>query len=172
MKIAFLDRDGTIVSDYPDEDWKGRIIPEVLDGALEGMKRLRQLGFEIIIVTNQYIINDGIITTDEYEQFTQNLKTIFDENNVKVLDIFHCPHSSHEKCKCKKPMTGMIESALAKYPSIELSNSIMIGDSESDHQLAINMNIKFYKMDSSKSVGMNGVYQSIEEIIEQGNIDE
>ena len=172
MKIAFLDRDGTIVSDYPDEDWKGRIIPEVLDGALEGMKRLRQLGFEIIIVTNQYIINDGIITTDEYEQFTQNLKTIFDENNVKVLDIFHCPHSSQEKCKCKKPMTGMIESALAKYPSIELSNSIMIGDSESDHQLAINMNIKFYRVDSSKPVGMNGVYQSIEEIIEQGNIDE
>ena len=172
MKIAFLDRDGTIVSDYPDEDWKGRIIPEVLDGALEGMKRLRQLGFEIIIVTNQYIINDVIITTDEYEQFTQNLKTIFDENNVKVLDIFHCPHSSHEKCKCKKPMTGMIESALAKYPSIDLSNSIMIGDSESDHQLANNLNLKFYRVDSSKPVGMNGVYQSIEEIIEQGNIDE
>lgn len=172
MKIAFLDRDGTIVSDYPDEDWKGRIIPEVLDGALEGMKRLNQMGFEIIIVTNQYIINDGIMTSDEYEQFTLNLKIIFDKNNVKVLDIFHCPHSSHEKCKCKKPMTGMIESALAKYPSIDLSNSIMIGDSESDHQLANNMNLKFYKVDSSKPIGMNGVYNSIEEIIEQGNIDE
>ena len=165
MKIAFLDRDGTIVSDYPDEDWKGRIIPEVLDGALEGMKRLNQWGFEIIIVTNQYIINDGIITSDEYEQFTQNLKTIFDKNNVKVLDIFHCPHSSHEKCKCKKPMTGMIESALAKYPSIDLSNSIMIGDSESDHQLANKMNLMFYKVHSSKSVGTNDVYQSIDEIV-------
>lgn len=164
MKIAFLDRDGTIVSDYPDEDWKGRIIPEVLDGGLEGMKRLNQMGFEIIIVTNQYIINDGIITTDEYEQFTQNMKTIFDTNHVKVLDIFHCPHSSQEKCKCKKPMTGMIEMALAKYHSINLMNSIMIGDSESDQLLASNMNLKFYKVDSSKSVGMNGVYRSIEEI--------
>lgn len=164
MKTAFLDRDGTIVSDYPDENWKGRIIPEFLDGALEGMKRLNQLGFEIIIVTNQYIINDGIITTDEYEHFTQNLKTIFSMNNIKVLDIFHCPHSSHEKCKCKKPMTGLIELALAKYPSIDLSNSIMIGDSESDHQLADNMNLMFYKVDSSKSVGTNGVYQSIDEI--------
>ena len=154
MKIAFLDRDGTIVIDYPDEDWKGRIIPEVLDGALEGMKRLMQLGFEIIIVTNQYIINDGIITTDEYEQFTQNLKTIFDMNDVKVLDIFHCPHSSHEKCKCKKPLTGMIESALVKYPSIDLMNSIMIGDSESDQLLASNVNIKFYKVASSRPVGM------------------
>ncbi len=164
MKIAFLDRDGTIVRDYPDEAWKGRIIPDVLDGAIDGMKRLNQLGYEIIIVTNQYIINDGIITTDEYKQFTQNLISIFDTNNVQVLDIFHCPHSIHEKCKCKKPMTGMIESALTKYPSIDLSKSIMIGDSESDMLLASNMNLKFYKVDSSKPVGMNSVYQSIDEI--------
>ena len=102
----------------------------------------------------------------------RSLKTIFDMNDVKVLDIFHCPHSSHEKCKCKKPLTGMIESALVKYPSIDLMNSIMIGDSESDQLLASNVNIKFYKVASSRPVGMNGVYQSIEDIVGLGNIDE
>jgi histidinol phosphatase-like enzyme len=61
-------------------------------------------------------------------------------------------------------MTGMIESALVKYPSIDLSKSMMIGDSESDQLLAFNTNIKFYKVDSNKPVGMNGVYQSIDEI--------
>lgn len=48
MKVAFLDRDGTIVKDYIDEDWRGRVVPEVLVGAVEGMVLLNQLGYEII----------------------------------------------------------------------------------------------------------------------------
>ena len=59
MKVAFLDRDGTIVRDYPDDEWKRKTVPEVLDGAIEGMQLLNQLGYAIIIVTNQYIIKIG-----------------------------------------------------------------------------------------------------------------
>lgn len=164
MKIAFLDRDGTIVRDYPDEYWKGKTDPEVLEDAIEGMKLLNQLGFEIIIVTNQYIINDGIINLDEYKKFTINLEEVFEMNGVKVLDIFYCPHSDIEKCNCKKPKTGMIQSAMKKYPLIDLESSIMIGDSNSDEELAMRMNLKFYRVNSSLNES-NRTYRSIKEIV-------
>jgi len=164
MKIAFLDRDGTIVKDYPDEDWKHKVIPEMLEGAIEGMLLLDQLGFEIIIVTNQYIINDGIITLDEYNEFTNNLKSIFDINGVKVLDIFYCPHSESEQCNCKKPRTGMIQMALEKYPFIEMDKSLMIGDSITDEALALSMKLKFFMINSNAEMNENR-YRSIRDVI-------
>ena len=164
MKIAFLDRDGTIVKDYPDEDWKHKVVPEVLNGAIEGMLLLNQLGFEIIIVTNQYIINDGIITLDEYNEFTNHLKAIFDLNGIKVLDIFYCPHSESEQCNCKKPRTGMIRMAIEKYPFIELDKSLMIGDSLSDEAFARSMSLKFFMIDSNAEMNEDK-YHSIKDVI-------
>lgn len=164
MKVAFLDRDGTIVKDYIDEDWRGRVVPEVLVGAVEGMVLLNQLGYEIIIVTNQYIINDGIITLEQYHQFTCHLIEILEKSGVKILDVFYCPHSTTENCDCKKPKVGMIDMALKNYPEIELESSLMIGDSKADEDLAFNMNLKFYGIDSN-AIHTEGKYQSIEEVI-------
>lgn len=164
MKIAFLDRDGTIVKDYPDAQWRGKVIPEVLIDALVGMKLLNQLGYKIIIVTNQYIINDGIISQTDYEKFTLNLELIFKAEGVHVLDTFFCPHSTSENCNCKKPKTGMIMAALEKYPALDLKNSIMIGDSESDAEMANRMRLPFYRVDSSILSGNGEAYASIKEI--------
>lgn len=164
MKIAFLDRDGTIVKDYPDKEWQGKVVPEVLIDATEGMKLLNQLGYEMIIVTNQYIINEGIISQAEYEAFTKNLELIFRAEGVHVLDIFFCPHATSENCNCKKPKTGMIKAAFEKYPSIDLKNSIMIGDSESDAEMANQMRLPFYRVVSSILNGDGDAYASIKEI--------
>lgn len=146
MKIAFLDRDGTIVKDYPDEEWRDKRIPEVLEGAIEGMLLLNTLGYKIIIVTNQYLINDGIITLDDYRQFTNHLMDIFKVAGVKILDVFYCPHSASEGCACKKPEVGLIQMALEKYPEIVLGTSIMIGDSDADEGLAFNLGLDFYRV--------------------------
>lgn len=164
MKIAFLDRDGTIVKDYPDPQWRGKVVPEVLIDATEGMKLLNQLGYEMIIVTNQYIINEGIISQADYEAFTQNLELIFKAEGVHVLDTFFCPHATSENCNCKKPKTGMIQAALEKHPAIDLKNSIMIGDSESDAELANRMCLPFYRVDHSILSGNSDSYASIKEI--------
>jgi len=169
MKIAFLDRDGTIVRDYADDDWKGKIVPEVLEGAIEGMLQLNQRNYKIIIITNQYIINDGIISIDQYNEFTFNLKEIFEKNDVDVLDIFYCPHSTGENCECKKPKVGMVQMALEKYPLIDLSKSLLIGDSKADEELAINVNLKFYKI-GIKQNDTDLLYDSINEVVLNNNL--
>ena len=56
IKVVFLDRDGTINKDYDDNVWKNINNPEILDGNIEGLKKIKYYGYIIIIITNQYII--------------------------------------------------------------------------------------------------------------------
>ena len=71
MKTAFLDRDGTINRDYPDVEWKGKTEPELIDGAMEGLRFLQDQGYALIMITNQYLIDEGIITYADYQNFTE-----------------------------------------------------------------------------------------------------
>ena len=118
MKVAFLDRDGTINLDYPDMEWKKVENPVLLDGSITGMKYLRKQGFEIIIVSNQYIIGEGIITFEQFNRFHNQLLELLAINHIKVLDSFICPHARVDHCKCCKPEAGLILQAVEKYPNI------------------------------------------------------
>ena len=66
MKVAFLDRDGTIIEDYEDEFWRNVTEPVFINGSIEGLKKIRQKGYEIIIITNQYLIDEKIISIQQY----------------------------------------------------------------------------------------------------------
>ena len=144
MKIAFLDRDGTINKDYPDAEWTQIEDPEILPGAIEGMRELLARGYEIIIITNQYTIGEGYISLEQYQRFTGKLLQILEENSVRILDIFYCPHARNANCDCCKPRTGLIKQAIAKYPHINLSESFMCGDSVNDLECAKQMGLPFY----------------------------
>lgn len=144
MKVAFLDRDGTINLDYSDSEWENISYPELLDGSLQGLKYLIEKGYKLIILTNQYIIGEGIITFTQYENFTKALLEILNKNGIEIFDIFYCPHARCENCSCCKPQIGLLNQALSKYPEIEVEKSFMCGDSLSDLEFAKRAGLKFY----------------------------
>jgi len=152
MKVAFVDRDGTINKDYQDDDWRYISEPELLAGSLETLKFIRQKGFQIIIITNQYLINDGVITLLQYKEFTEKLLQELNKNEIDILDIFYCPHSRKENCHCFKPKTGLIDKALKKYLDIELDKSFLVGNSVSDVELGNKVGIRTFgiKVDSGQ----------------------
>ena len=164
LKIAFLDRDGTLIKDYPDEKWREIKGPEFLEGSIEGLKRLKEMGYDFIIITNQYLINDGIISLNDYQQFTGKFLKKLKEENIDILKIYFCPHNEKDHCHCKKPKPGMIEQAKKDF-LIDMNNSIYIGDSQVDYLLAKHFNLTFYGInyngDNVKS------YRSILEISKQ-----
>lgn len=164
LKIAFLDRDGTLIKDYPDEKWREIKEPEFLEGSIEGLKRLKEMGYDFIIITNQYLINDGIISLNDYQQFTGKFLKKLKEENIDILKIYFCPHNEKDHCHCKKPKPGMIEQAKKDF-LIDMNNSIYIGDSQVDYLLAKHFNLTFYGInyngDNVKS------YRSILEISKQ-----
>ena len=141
MKVAFVDRDGTINNDYEDYEWKYVNSPVFIDGSLKALNEIKERGYKIIIITNQYLINDGIITLTQYKEFTDNLIKELKNNGIDILDISYCPHSRNENCNCFKPKTGLIDIILKKYPDIELDKSFLVGDSICDVELGNKFNI-------------------------------
>ncbi|WP_252501770.1 HAD-IIIA family hydrolase [Sporosarcina sp. Marseille-Q4943] len=164
MKIAFFDRDGTIIKDYPDENWSAITQPEFLPGAIETLQQVMQKGFKIIIITNQYLINEGYISLEQYEEINREMLEVLTRHDVDILDVFYCPHGRREGCDCCKPQTGMIRQAIDKYPAIDLNESFIIGDSLVDMELAIRIDIVGFGINVEVPVEAKDIYR-IEEVI-------
>lgn len=152
MRVAFVDRDGTINKDYKDDDWRYVSEPELLEGSLEALRAINEKGYQIIIITNQYLINDGIIALSQYRIFTEKLLQKLSNYGIDILDIFYCPHSRKENCNCFKPKTGLIDMALKKYPPIELDKSFLVGDSVSDVELGNKFNVMSFGINVNSGI--------------------
>ncbi|MBN8253864.1 D-glycero-alpha-D-manno-heptose-1,7-bisphosphate 7-phosphatase [Priestia flexa] len=159
MKIAFFDRDGTIIEDYPDHEWTGIEHPVFIEGSINTLKEVIKKGYKIIIVTNQYIINEGYITIEQYHHINNQMINELKAQEIELLDIFYCPHGKDEGCTCIKPRIGMIMEAASKYPEIKLEECFMIGDSIVDVELAINMGIKGFGIGIGSNYKQRNIYQ-------------
>jgi len=135
-KVVFLDRDGVINCDSPNYI-KNCDEFEFLPGSLEAIKNLTLNGFNIIVITNQSVINRKMVTLDELEKIFSKMKTDIATIKGKITDIFFCPHLPSDNCQCRKPKIGLIKMAEKKY-KINLSNTVMVGDSAKDIECARN----------------------------------
>lgn len=106
-------------------------------------------GYEIIVVTNQSGIGRGYYTEDDFKILSEWMIERFEDKDITIKDIYYCPHLPNEDCICRKPKTGMIDKSLKRY-NIDLSSSWMIGDKQSDIDLAHNASIA-----SSIAIGDN-----------------
>ena len=165
IKVAFLDRDGTITKEYEDEEWKNKTNPEFLQGTIQALKRITDLGYQIIVITNQSLIHKGIIKLEDYYKFNENLIKELKKNKVEILDIFFCPHTKEENCNCKKPKPGMILEACKKY-DIDIEKSFVAGDRASDEEIAKYFNMSFFGVNYTPKDTKNKRVKNIEEIIQ------
>ena len=167
IKVAFLDRDGTIVKECDDNRWINRTKPEFLKNSVEALKQMRKLNYHIIIITNQSLINKGLIKIEEYKEFNENLIHELNKNDIEILDIYYCPHTKEENCDCEKPKPGMILKACEKY-NIDMDKSFVAGDSDSDRGIAEYFNLKFFGINyiskDSKHIGITNLLDIIEYI--------
>ena len=129
LKTIFLDRDGVINKEI---NYLHKISEfEFIDGIFDACKSFKDLGYQIIIITNQSGIGQGFYTESEYYELTQWMLEKFLSNKIAILDVFHCPHVQNSKCECRKPKPGLFKLAQEKY-NLNFDNSWMIGDKESD----------------------------------------
>lgn len=129
---VFVDRDGTIIEDVEYLSDIGDLRP--IPGASESLKRLRQAGFLVILVTNQSGVARGYFDEAFVRKTHQVLEEILD---FRFDSIYFCPHGPNQGCICRKPATGMIDLAFRDFP-IQRERSIVIGDKPADIELARN----------------------------------
>lgn len=140
QKAIFLDRDGTInkyvgflnnINDF-----------ELIDGVAEAIRKINELGYLAIVVTNQPVIARGDLTENELQQIHNKMETLLGNEGAYLDAIYYCPHHPHKgyfgevtelklDCFCRKPKPGMFFKAAQDF-NIDLSNSWMIGDSRVD----------------------------------------
>ena len=144
-KAIFLDRDGTINVEkdyiYKSED----LVFE--EGSIEALKTFKNLGYILIVVSNQSGIARGYFTEEDLNIFNNNMNEILKKNGVEITEFYCCPHHSDgigeykKVCECRKPNNKMIEDAIKKY-NINREKSYMIGDKTSDIGAGLKSNLK------------------------------
>lgn len=144
MKVAWIDRDGTLNQDVPDLQWRTVTEPILLEGCIETLQFLLSEGYQLIMITNQYTIGEKIITLSQYEAFNQKLFSKLKVHGIEFLQVYFCSHAKDENCACCKPKPGMILQACQDFSEIKLNDSLYLGDSIADQQLAKLLNIEFY----------------------------
>mgnify|MGYP000034156929 CR=1 FL=1 len=139
-RILFIDRDGTLITEPPDEQVdsleKLQLVPNVIPALLQ----LRDAGYEFVIVSNQDGLGTDSFPTSDYEIPQQKMLDLFESQGIRFSAVHVDPHFEHQQAPTRKPGIGMVLEYL-KSGDLDLQDSWVIGDRETDLQLAKNMGI-------------------------------
>jgi D-glycero-D-manno-heptose 1,7-bisphosphate phosphatase len=150
-KAVFLDRDGvindgTLYYTYKIEDFHFN------KGVFEGLKKLQDSGFKLIVVTNQGGIAKGLYTIDDVEKVHRYMQQELLKNDITIEKVYYCPHHSDiESCECRKPGTLLLEQAIETY-AIDRNRSYLIGDSDRDIIAAKKAGLKAIKTNKNENI--------------------
>jgi len=130
--VVVLDRDGTINVERHYLADPAQV--ELLAGAAEGLRHLRDLGMELIVVTNQSGVGRGYFTGDTLTAIHARLVECLAAEGVELGGIYVCPHVPADGCRCRKPGPGLLEEA-GRERGFEPREAFVIGDKASDIEL-------------------------------------
>ncbi len=132
--IVFLDRDGTInVEQHHLSSVEGM---ELLPGAAEGIRMLNQLGWPIVVVSNQTVVARGDCSLETLRAINQRMIELLAAEGAFVDGIYYCPHMPDDGCPCRKPKTRLLDNA-ANVFGADPASSFMVGDKCSDIQAGL-----------------------------------
>jgi len=134
-KVLFIDRDGTLI--HEPDDFQVDAIEKVrlVDDVIPSLLEIRKHGYDFVMITNQDGLGTSSFPQADFDAPHALTMSLFESQGVQFDEVFICPHLPGEQCECRKPRTGLLTKFLAAN-SIDLSASAVIGDRETDMQLA------------------------------------
>ena len=139
FKAVFVDRDGTINVnvEYLDDPKKLKIYP----GVAEGLKKLKENSFKIIVITNQSGIARGFFSEERLKEIHQKMREELSKKGATIDGIYYCPHHPDDGCDCRKPNTGLFKKAVKEH-NIDITSSYVIGDRMLDIEAGFKIGLK------------------------------
>lgn len=132
---VFLDRDGVLNRKAPEGAYiRTPAEFEWLPGSRDAVKLLNDAGVLTIVVTNQRGVARGLMTAGDLETIHGRLRDDLAREGARMDAIYVCPHD-RGTCRCRKPDTGLLEDARARYPQISFARAFVVGDAPTDIEL-------------------------------------
>ncbi|RPG53599.1 MAG: HAD-IIIA family hydrolase [Flavobacteriales bacterium TMED288] len=146
--MYFFDRDGVLNHDYgyvhtySKFKWKQNV--------LKTLKYLNEKKYYLFIITNQAGIGRGYYSENQFYELHKKLKIFLCKKKIYIDEVVFCPHHPtkgvgiyKKNCRCRKPNNLLVQNIFKKWP-VNIKNSLMIGDKQSDKKCAEKSKLKFY----------------------------
>ncbi|MGD0036038.1 MAG: bifunctional histidinol-phosphatase/imidazoleglycerol-phosphate dehydratase HisB [Bacteroidota bacterium] len=150
MKVIFLDRDGTIIAEPPDEQVDSLEKLELIPGVIQGLRLLQERGYVLVMVSNQDNLGSSAYPNKKYKIVQNKLMRLLNGEGIQFNAVFICPHGANKNCACRKPKTGLVDEFI-RTNEVDLLRSFVFGDRETDVKLARNIGYKVVRLTSDKS---------------------
>ena len=136
-KVIFIDRDGTLLKEPYDEQIDALEKVEFVPGAISGLKALSGLGYELVMASNQDGLGTSAFPEETFWPAQRLLLKTLEGEGVVFDDILIDPSFPEDNSPKRKPGIGMFGKYLDG--TYDLAASWVIGDRETDRQLAVNL---------------------------------
>lgn len=137
----FIDRDGTLVEEPPDEQVDSLEKVRFLPGVFAALSELKRRGYRFVMVTNQDGLGTPSLPLESFRKPQEFILEAFRSQGLEFEAIFVCPHFKADGCACRKPKTGLVEEYV-RAAAVDLGTSAVIGDRDTDLQFAANLGVR------------------------------
>lgn len=146
-KAVLVDRDDTLCPDVP--YCKDPAMIHVFSDVPGSIKRLKDAGYLVLMITNQSGIGRGYFTLEQLKAVNAELLRQIEAGGGTIDDIFFCPHTPDDNCECRKPKNKMGRDAIAKY-DLDPAQCWMIGDHDKDIEFGRSLGMRCIKVSKEK----------------------
>ncbi|KTD32082.1 imidazole glycerol-phosphate dehydratase/histidinol phosphatase [Legionella moravica] len=150
QKILFIDRDGTLIEEPFDNQVDSLEKIKLTQGVIPALLRLKKAGFKLIMVSNQNGVGTSSFPEEDFAICHDFTLDLFSSQGIFFDEIYICPHMPEDLCCCRKPKTGLLDRFMRE-TSIDVSSSWVIGDRDTDRELADNLGVKFLPISKEHS---------------------
>jgi imidazoleglycerol-phosphate dehydratase/histidinol-phosphatase len=141
VKVLFVDRDGTLIEEPPDEQVDSLEKVRFMPGVFAALAQLTRSGYRLVMVTNQDGLGTASFPQASFDLPQKFVLDSFASQGIHFDAVCICPHRPADNCDCRKPKPGMVADYLRTH-TIDAARSAVIGDRDTDLTFAANLDVR------------------------------